>query len=176
MPRKKVIKRTSPKIKKVNTLILLKKMEQDWMKSPAKLTSTLNKEITNLKQNATKIKKSINKHKIQPGLKGKQKNTKSSGKIIISLDKQLQKISNTLDIILKKKEKLVALCDHIAKFEKEWPKKSNKSLLQVKKKTKNAPRKPKSLNEQPKIEQAQKEPQTMSPDAVNVPETAESIN
>ena len=121
MARKKIVKRNI-KNKKVNTLVAMQKMEKDLSKTSAKLGAELKKEISVLKQEETKVKKSI--HQLT---KAKAKTSQQR-----ALHVQLQKIIRSIEVATIKHEKLSALRNLITQFEKNWAKNNKKSTKQQK--------------------------------------------
>lgn len=180
MPRKKSTKR-QPK----NDLAMLRYMEKDFLSTPTKLATKLNKEMASLQQTEAKLKKQLHKAKTQ--VKQSEARLKTAAKLkhttvgkkqfnkikkvhsvalkaIANLQKDSQNTTSLHEKLTKQQAKLLALHRHLAQFEKSWQqqaKKQSRKKTKVKTKVKASPEKTKVEPAFEKLmEQIQLDPKT----------------
>jgi predicted nucleic acid-binding Zn-ribbon protein len=181
MPRKKSTKRQP----KNDSLAMFRHMEKDFLITPTKIATKLNKEMVSLQQTEARLKKQLHKAKTQvkqseARLKtaAKSKHTmvgkKQFNKIkkvhsvalkaIANLQKDSQNTTSLHEKLTKQQAKLLALHRHLAQFEKSWQqqaKKQSRKKTKVKSKVKASPEKIKVEPALEKLmEQIQLDPKT----------------
>lgn len=156
MSRKKTARRAAKRQSMNNKSSMAQAMEQEFMRTPAKLSAQLNKDILVLKQKENKLKTALNKQKSQAknsesrikaaaskttaAGKKQLKKAKKAHKVLVknqaALNKQLQSASKLLQAAMDKQAKLMALKKHLMQFEKDWAKGAKKVAVKAKVKTK----------------------------------------
>lgn len=153
MPRKKSTKRTIKRQKASNIMVSVQKMEMDLIQTPSKIAAQLDKEINGHQKQEIKLNKAINKIKKQiikaeaaiksagkakssavgkKKLKVAKKMYNQAAEIHTSTNKQLQAVTNTVESLLEKQSKFIALGKSLNQFNSEWA----KTLKKVKAKSK----------------------------------------
>ena len=142
MPRKKPTKRTPKRQSAHHTLTNVFVMEKDWLAAPAKLAAKLHKEINSHQQKENKSAKMLNKIKEKvknAEMRSKQAEAASTpmakkqfkkwkkaygiaAKMCDQAAKKHESIATTLETLLNKQAKFIALNKQLSQFEKEWTK------------------------------------------------------
>lgn len=165
MSRKKTARRIAKRQSPNKNASITQKMEQEFMRTPAKLSAQLNKDIIVLKQKENKLKAAFNKQKSQVknsenrinvaalkttamGKKQLKKAKKAHSALLKNqavLNKQLNATTKLLHAAMDKQAKLAALKKQLNQFEKDWAKSAKK--VTVKDKAKARPRKVTQVSE-----------------------------
>lgn len=192
MSRNKTAKRIN-KRQALNNLATLQKIEKDFLTTPVKLAGHLNKEIASLKQKESKLKKEITKNNAQiknaeTRIKLSTKSKTATGKRQLTsakkvfkkimknhfgLNKQYHTLTKSLQQLIEKQTKLLALGKYLKQFDKEWLKNSKKL-------PKTKPKSKKQLPQSKTTSSIQEQPQTVDiqdnrVDTVKLPETTEEL-
>jgi hypothetical protein len=197
MSRRKTAKRTTQRQTTNKSFAAVQKMEKDFLQAPAKLAAQLNKEISPLKQKESKLKTAINK--IREQLKNSEKRIQTAKtkptsigkkqlhaakkghsnilKTHITLNKQLQEITKSLETVAAKQAKFIALRKHLNQFKKEWAKEAKiiKTKANTKIKTKAPTKRTSKLKTSP-IEHPQTEHVERMMDETRFDETTEATS
>jgi hypothetical protein len=161
MARNKTTKRNMKRHAKENTSTISKKMEKDLFKVPARIAAKVNKEVSQQKQKESKLKKVIDKVRIQVRnaearikaaassnnkrqLSKAKRTHKDVSKIQTELDKQLHQTSQTVFNLSNEQAKWAALHKYLNQFNKEWAKSKTKPQTLSKSKKTRGPQKSKT--------------------------------
>lgn len=148
MPRIKTVKRAAKKRTKSTSLAIAQKMEKEFMSAPSKIMLHISKEVKSLKQQETKIKKSLAKINAQTKKSENRIHVISKKEMTTARKKQLNvakklhaksakqygviagnlaSITESLETTSAKLAKFVAIGKQLSQFEKDWTKQNKPS-------------------------------------------------
>jgi len=157
MPRYKMTtktkKRTIKKRRKAsskktnNKMVNIQKMETEFLKAPARMAATLDKEIKSLKKQEMKLNKACNKMnrqletaetrmqaaKTRTRLKAAEKMHKQASRVYAASSKQLEEVASKLQNLSSTQNRLIALGKSINQFNADWIKTARAKPRKMKK-------------------------------------------